>query len=159
MNSVLKSKLRLYNAVCILEKDNIGIANPATTIAFSFPSFPTSFAIGSAKTKIVNQIINEKIKFVQNATFVLSARSFLSLNSCCTIYFWNPASVNISEKLMTIVIVATTPKTSGARTLANIILVIGEISLLTISVMDDHLVDDDIFLFRLFCFILHSLPY
>ena len=56
------------------------------------------------------------------------------------IYFWNPASVNKSQKLITTFTEATMPKIYGASTLARIILVIGVTNLATISVKEDHFV-------------------
>ena len=91
------------------------------------------------------QINVETPRLVQKATFVLLSRASSSSNSCCMIYFWNPASVKISAKLITIVIVATIPNASGTNNRARIILVIGEINLAIISVVDDHLAACPIF--------------
>lgn len=60
-------------------------------------------------------------------------------------YFWKPASVKISAKLITIVAVTRTPKDSGVNNLAKTMVVIGDISLTAISVTDDHFVAFTIF--------------
>ena len=77
-------------------------------------------------------------KFVQKATLALACRSFLSRKLCCTRYFWNPASANMSAKLTTMVTVATMPNASGASSLAKTSCEIGEMILAIISVARDH---------------------
>ena len=89
---------------------------------------------------ITPHINNDKPKFDQNATVVDSFISFSEENSLCTKYFWKPASVKISAKLMTITAVVNTPKASGVNRRAKTIVEIGEISFATISVIVDHLV-------------------
>ena len=59
-------------------------------------------------------------------------------------YFWKPASVNISANDTIIEMVATTPNASGVSNLAKTMAVIGVINLANNSANVDHLVADRI---------------
>ena len=82
----------------------------------------------------------DKIKLDQNATVVDLCKSSVVLNLCWIKYFWKPASVNISAKLMTMTAVTNMPNASGVRSRANTIVEIGDISFAAISVILDHFV-------------------
>ena len=130
----------MKRAIWMLEKAASGIDTQATVSTMPKLGFPTRRAMLSAKMAMHNHRNMENIKLLQKATVVLCSLSVSSLNSCCTRYFWNPASVNSSTKDITIVNVATTPNASGVSSRANTMFDIGTTSLATISVIADHFV-------------------
>ena len=100
---------RLNFELWMLIKPCSGKLEQETITAKALPEQPTREAIGVAKMLITPQISIVKTKLVQKATDIILFNSFSSSTLCWTMYLLNPASAKSSQKLITMLIDATTP--------------------------------------------------
>ena len=128
-------------ADCIPLKEFNKIPLPAIHSPVFISGAPKNNASLSEKRQITNQIITADIQHVTSAVVKALFFSFSSQKSCCTKYFWNPASANISAKEVTTKIAATIPNASGVSICAKIAPVTGVINFPKTSVATVHLVD------------------
>ena len=82
-NKVLKSKLRLKSAVCMLQNPVKGIPAHVTIKANPKPGLPTNSANGALNIAIIPHTKKLKTKFDQKATLMHWSRSSSSVNSWC----------------------------------------------------------------------------